>query len=332
MLEQEKLSRNEVLKELTINDETLSLYEHGLGINVEQDSGTLDTFTKDDLQLIRTFHKLREAGLTYNEINLLGDFSEVLKNVDLKDLGEVRNLLKLSPVFRLKQSLNLARQELDSLRTKVKELENVLEEAVKSKSNNSVFEAELDANKKTISSLDRKLSETLLQKTQLEAQLAMYKEGKDLLLQIKGKKPKELYQAIAQKELELSETKKKNEQLLEELQKSTEELHELHEKLQLQEEETTEQAQEIEERYQEQITSLRAQIEGLIDKKQKEWDALFARLNEQRKKEILTLQSKHEQDIFNHKQKIKQQAEEINEFRAHKNPLLALSRIVDKLR
>lgn len=327
MAEQEKLTRTDVIKELEISDDTLSLYEHGLGMNTDPDLEGLEKFTKDDLQSLRIIHKLREAGLTYNEINLLGSFSETLKNVDFIDIGGIKNLLKLSPVFCLRQSLNLARQELESLRSKVQEMEGSLEEAIEAKNSVGLLESELEVKQKTINNLDRKLSETLQQKTQIESQLEIYREGKELSVQIKGKKSKELYQTIAQKEAELVEIKKRNEEQAVEFEHAKEEAIELQHRLELLEDEITEGEQEIEERYQEQIAGLRGQIEELVSKKQKEWETYYIQSNEQHRKELLTLQRRHEQEILRLKQKMKEQIDEIERLKAYKNPLLGFFKI-----
>lgn len=327
MLDQEKISRSEIIKELDINEDTLSLYENGLGVNVES-AQSLEKFTKEDLQSLKIFHKLREAGLTYNEINLLGSFSEVLKNVDFTEFGSVKNLLKLSPIFRLKQSLNLARQELESLKTKTQELEETLEEAIQIKKSVSLLESELESKQKTITNLDRKLSETLQLKAQIESQLEIYREGKEIpVTQVKGKKSKEIHQLLFQKETELEEIRKKSEKLTVELEKSREEASELQHRLELIEDEVAENEIEIEERYQEQITTLKAQIEDLVSKKQKEWEAYYLQSNEQHRKELLTLQRRHEQEIMRLKQTIKQQIDEIEQLKVYKNPLLGLLKI-----
>lgn len=332
-----KLSREEVLKQLSIPDETLSLYEHELEIDTDLTSSPLESFTQEDLNSIRLIHKLRESGLTYNEIKLLTSFSNVLKNVDLEGSEEIKNLLKLSPIYRLKQSLNLARQELNLLKEKTQELEDSLKGEIESRVTSGsesvlALKAEIDTKQKKINSLDRQLSETLLQKAQLETELKEYKEGKNIQSQVKGKKAKELYQMIVQKEAELLDTKRRNEELLTEIEEGKEEVLELKERIDLMEDEALEMEHEVEERYQEQITSLREQIEGLVDKKQKEWDVYYAQINEQRKKELLTLQRRHEQEILKLKQKIKEQIEEIDELRTYKNPLLVLSKIAAKLR
>ena len=44
----------------------------------------MESFTKEDFESIDMFHKLRESGLTYNEIKLLSSFTEVLKNIDFE--------------------------------------------------------------------------------------------------------------------------------------------------------------------------------------------------------------------------------------------------------
>lgn len=278
MLEQEKLSRNQLLKDLNITDDTLSLYEHELEMAPDPAGGGLGNFTKEDLESIKTFHKLRESGLTYSEIKLLTSFSEVLKNVDLEGsegIKEIKSLLNLSPIYRLKQSLNLTRQELNLLKSKAQELEDTLKKEI---------------------------------------------ELKGKTPQVKGKKAKELYQIIAQKDLELEELKKK-------LELTNEDSLELKEKLELMEDDISEMENEVEERYQEQITSLREQIEGLIEKKQKEWESYYTKTSEQHKTEILTLQKRHEQEILNLKRKIKEQIEEIAELRTIRNPLVGLFKI-----
>lgn len=332
MLDQEKLTREEVLKELDIQEDILALYEHELEINAEPDSPTLKSFTSEDLQSIKIFHRLRESGLTYNEIKLLSSFSEILKNVDFEGKNEVRNLLKLSPVYRLKQSLNLSRQELNLVKSRLLELEDSLKKEIDNrasmeKGGSPELKSELDIKQKTINSLDRKLSEILQQKVQLESELATYKDGKTGKVQIKGKKAKELYNELTVKEEELSKLKIKSEELLTELNQHKEESIELKDRIELMEDGITEMEHEIEERYQEQIDSLKKQVESLIDKKQQEWETFYVQSNEQHKKELLTLQRKHEKDILRLKMKIKEQIEEIEELKTQRNPLLGLLKI-----
>lgn len=324
MYEQEKLSREEVLKHLGIANETLSLYEHELEVDIDPNIGGLESFTKEELDSIQIIHKLCESGLTNSEIKLLVSLAGALKNVDFEGSSEIKKLLKLSPVYRLKQSLNLARQELNLIREKAQELEATLKKEIETRvaSGNlesvSALKAEIELKQKTINDLKTELQE--------------YKEGKKSQIQVKGKKAKELYQAITQKETELAEIKKRNEELLAELEQSKEESLELKERLELMEDEALEMEQEVEERYHEQIASLREQIEGLVDKKQKEWDEYYEKINEQRRKELLTLQKRHEQEILRLKQKIREQIEEIEELKSYRNPLLALSKIASKLR
>lgn len=337
MLGQDKLTRDELLKKLDISGETLSLYEHELEIDVDPLLGGLGTFTEEDLHSIHMFHKLRESGLTYSEIKLLASFSEVLKNVDFQEHGEIKNLLKLSPVYRLKQSLNLSRQEINLLKGQLQEIEDALSKEIEKrtsfgKESDSSLLAELEIRQKAINNLDRKLSEVLQQKNHLETELALYKEAKVPQIQLKGKKAKELYQTLLEKEAELLELKKKNEEILSELEEKTSESSELLERLELMEDGIAEMEHEIEERYQEQIESLRAQIEGLVDKKQKEWETYYIQSSDQHRKELLTLQRKHEQDIQRLKLRLKQQFEEIEELKIFKNPLKGLLKIGERLR
>ncbi len=326
MQDQEKLSRETILKQLNIADDTLSLYEKELEIDAEPG---LETFTSEDIESIQMFHKLRESGLTLNEIRLLSSFSEVLKNVDFEGKDELKNLLSISPLHRLKQTLNISKQELNSLRSKAQELEELLKKEIESRvgkgiGNIAILEKELEERQKTINSLDRQLAETLTQKTQLESELALFKEGKGAATQIKGKKSKELYKSLVEKEAELIEAKRKTDELSTELEKSRGETLELSERLELMEDEIAEMEHEIEERYNEQLSTLRSQIEELMEKKQKEWETYYIQSNEQHKTELLTLQRKHEKEILRLKQKIKEQFEEMQELKSIKNPLLGI--------
>lgn len=329
----EKLTRNEVLRELDVTEDTLSVYEHELEMDIDPTSGGIGSFTQEELKSLRLLHKLRESGLTYSEIKLLTSFAEILKNVDIEEKEELKSLLSLSPIYKLRQSLILTRQELASLREKAKELEEALNKEIKARENIaqgdiSVLQTELDAKQKALNNLDRKLSETLQLKSQLETDLQIYRQGKTPITQIKGKKAKELHETISKKDLELEGLKKKNEELTTELEKSKEETLELMEQLDYIENEVQENEQEIEERYKIQINSLKAQIEDLVDKKQKEWEKYCTQSNEQHKIELLVLQRKHEREILKLKQKIKTQMGEIEELRAIKNPLLGLLNVV----
>lgn len=330
MLEQEKFSREEILKQIGINEETLSLYEHEL--EMAEDSASLDLYTKEDFNSVKLFHKLRESGLTYNEIKLLSSFTEVLKNVDFVEGQEkLTNLLSLSPVYRLKQSLNIARQEVALLKKQANELEQTLNREIELRASNGLetpgLREEMEAKQKALNTLDRKLSETLLQKTQLEAELILVKEGKKGIAPIKGKKAKELYQVVVQKDTEITELKTKIDNLNSQLEKSKENNLELNEKTELMEDEISEIEIEIEERYQDQISTLRQQIEGLIDKKQKEWEDFYVKSNDQHRKELLTLQRKHEQEFQRLKQIIKEKENELLELKAIRNPIAGLLRM-----
>ena len=321
MVEQEKLTRNQVLEQLSITEDTLSLYEHELEMDAGPSSSGSDSFTEEDLKSIKILHKLRESGLTYNEIKLLSSLSDVLKNVELEEKSEIKNLLALSPIYRLKQSLNLTRQELNEIRNKAQELEESLKREVETRKllatgDISLLQVELETKQKALSSLEKKLSEAL-------------REGKPQV-QIKGKKAKELYETIVQKDLEIVEIKKKSEELLKELNDSQGESLELKERIDLMEDDIAEMEHEVEERYQEQITNLREQIEALVDKKQKEWETYYNQTSEQHRKELLTLVRRHEQEILRLKQKIKEQIEEIELLKIQKNPLLGLLKVVGR--
>ncbi len=310
MLNQEKLTRAEVLKKLNLTEDILSSYEHELDLEVDEtlNSGGLENFTEEDFESIQMFHKLRESGLTYNEIKLLSSFTEILKNVNFEGQEKIKGLLSLSPVYRLKQSLNLAKQELESIKTNARELEEALNREIQSSSHPvsetiTILRAELEAKQKIINNLDRALSES--------------KNGQP---QVKGKKAKELYQIITQKDSELAEIK-------DELNKSKEQTLELSQRIGLMEDEIAEMELAVEERYHEQISNLRGQIEGLIEKKQNEWDIFYSKTGEQHRKELLTLQRKHEQEVLRLKQIMKEQFEEIEELKTYRNPIAGLLRI-----
>ena len=332
MSSQQKLNREELLKQLGISDDTLSLYEQELGLDSSLGSTTLEDFTEEDSKLLSIFHKLRESGLTYNEIGILTSFSKILKDVNIEEIGGIDNLFNISPVYRLKQTLNIARQEIDDLRNRIKGLEKELEEVAGTRKSASVLEAELEVKEKVISNLDKKLSDAHVLKGRLETKLSMYKGGIATPPEIKGKKAKELYNAILEKEQELIEAKKKNEELLVELSTQKDESAELTERLELMEDSIAEMEHELEERYQEQIDNLRTQIESLMERKQGEWDSYYMQSSEQHKKEILTLQKKHEQDILRLKLKIREQIVELEEAKLSRNPLVGLLRLGEKLK
>lgn len=322
MSNQEKITREEVLKKLSLNEDTLSLYERELEIDQNPHLSNLENFTEEDFESIEMFHKLRESGLTYNEIKLLSSFTEILKNINFEGQEKIKGILSLSPVYRLKQSLNLARQELESIKIKASELEETLKREIESRTlppseTITALHAELDAKQKTINNLDRKLSE-----------LTLSKNGQP---QVKGKKAKELYQVIVQKDFELDEIKKKNEVLNTELNQSKEKALELSERIGLMEDEITEMELEVEEKYHEQISNLREQIEVLIEKKQNEWETYYSKTSEQHRKELLTLQRKYDQEILRLKQMIKEGSEELEELKTIRNPITGLLKMGTRL-
>ena len=107
---------------------------------------------------------------------------------------------------------------------------------------------------------------------------------------------------------------------------------ELSERIELIEDSVSEMEHEIEERYLEQIETLRSQIEGLVDKKQKEWETYYMQSNDQHRKELLTLQKNHQNEILRLKRKIKEQIDEISDLKVSRNPLLGLIKIGEKIK
>lgn len=330
MLEKEKLNREDVLKLLDIPEDRLTDYEMELEI-ISSDEDVAENFTNEDVESIKVLHKLLESGMSKNEVKILASFSEILRNVDIEGSEGIKNLLALSPIYRLKQSLNITRQELSSLTSKALELENKLLREIEARAQvdkqNIFLSAEIETKEKTLESLDKKLSETLLQKAHLESQLSVQPnvESKTSSTlppsQLKGKKSKELYEIIVQKDVEATELKKKIEELNLELKKSNEENQELAERLEFMEDDISEMEQEVEERYQEQIKTIREQVEGLIDSKQKEWDNFFTKSSEQHKTEMLTLQKNHEEVVLKLQDEINEQMLEIETLKASRNPI-----------
>jgi len=335
MSQKEKFNRDEVLKLLDIPAETLSSYEMELEIASPLVEESPESFSNDEVESIRVLHRLLESGMSKNEIRILASFSEVLRNVDIEGSEGIKNLLSLSPIYRLKQSLNVAKQELESIKSKTKELEGKLLKEIEFRAQidmqNISLSAEVEAKQKTIDNLDKSLSETLLQKAHLESQLAVpqvapqeNKNTQNLVANLKNKKTKDLYEIIIQKDVELAELKKRIEENVAENQKLKEENLELSERLEFMEDDIAEIEQEVEERYQEQIKSIREQVEGLIDSKQKEWDSFFNKSSEQQKKELLTLQSKHEAEIQKLKEVMDDQVVELEQLKLMKNPLAGM--------
>lgn len=329
MLEKEKLKREDVLKLLDIPEDRLTDYEQELEI-VSSTDDSIENFTNEDVESIKVLHKLLESGMSKNEVKILASFSEILRNVDIEGSEGIKNLLALSPIYRLKQTLNITRQELDSLKSKALELEGKLLREIESRAQvdkqNILLSAEMETKEKTLENLDKKLSETLLQKAHLESQLAIaptpdQKMASSSQAQLKGKKSKELYEIIVQKDSELMDLKKKIDELKSELTKSSEENQELSERLEFMEDDISEMEHEVEERYQEQIKTIREQVEGLIDSKQKEWDNFFVKSGEQHKSELLTLQKNHEQEIQRLKMELEGKDLEIEAMKASRNPI-----------
>ena len=173
MFEKEKTTRSEVLEKLDINEDILDLYEQELEIfSLKSDEKTSE-FSEEDVQSLKILHQLRDSGLTSNEIKLLATFSDILKKADFEGIENVKELFKLSPIYRLKQTLKLSREEIKNLKAKLFEIEDALKREYEEKTKQ--FNRELEAKQKAIDTLDGKLSETLSQKSQIESQLAPIK-------------------------------------------------------------------------------------------------------------------------------------------------------------
>jgi len=155
MIEQEKIGQDIIKDNLGIPEDTLSLYEDELGLDPDLNKNNLEDYAKDNLEAVEIFHKLRQSGLTPNEINLITSFSELLGNVNLDSIGGVKNFYKISPNYRLRQTLKLAKQEISNLRNKTKELEELLTEALEAKKQILILEDELDAKQKIIDNKPR---------------------------------------------------------------------------------------------------------------------------------------------------------------------------------
>lgn len=429
MINQEKdTDRKTVLEKLCITEDTLSLYEQELEIANEFSSHQKNKYTSEDLKSLELLHTLREQGLSLNEIKLLSTFSDILKKANLSELTDLKDLLKLSPIYRSKLILETAKNEIIHLKSKINSLDQGLKNAIEEKTNEiedktrqykaeleakqkamdtldsklsdvlieksqleskintleSKFnstKAELEAKEKTLESFDKQISNILLQKSNLESQLASNRaklevvegatesqdgtisklraeleakqktlenldrelseallqksliEEKFLALQegkitppkeIKGKRSKELYQMLVQKEFELNESSKSNEEMTLKLKSKESEISSLKEQVDFLEISFKEMEAEISEKYKEQITSLRSQIEILIEKKQKEWEKLYSSASEQHKNELLTLQKNHEVEVQKLKEELNDKTAELEGIKIAKNPILAI--------
>ena len=285
MLNKEKSSYQEIFGDLNLPEDALPLLENVLRGGRDLNSVGLENSNEDTLDSIQIFQKLRESGLTAIE----------------KILDEIG-----------KQALNIANNEISSLRKKVKKLEKTSEEAGRLKKITSSLESQVNTKKEIINDLNEKLSDAHMSIEELEEELKTKITGK-------SSRP-EFY---IEKEFKFTGLEKKNKELIEELQHSKEESEELKEKIKLMEDrvnEVTEEIEQVEELYQENISNLQKEVFGVVDKKQKEWEDHYTYINEERKKEILTLQRSKEEEILKYKQKL----EAIEELNIRENPALGL--------
>ena len=203
-----------------------------------------------------------------------------------------------------KQALNISRNEISDLRKKIRKLEKTSDEVGRLKKIISSLESQINTKKEVIGDLKEELSDAHMLIEELEEELKI-KPNRQTILP------------------ELNEFERKNKELIEELQYSKEESGELKEKIELMEDrvnEVTEEMEQMEKVYQENILNLQNEVFGTVDKKQKEWEEHYSYINEERKKEILTLQKRREEEILKYEQKI----EEIEESKAHKNPMFGV--------
>ena len=317
MFNKEKVGRELVKEKLGINEDTLSLYEHELGMSSGLTSPGAEEFHNEDIESLEVFHKLRDLGLNYNQINLLASFSESLKDINLDTVNGIKDLFKISPNHRLKQYLNIAKRELNDLRNKTQDLEKKLKEAFEIKKRFAQFEQELEAKQKLIIKLDRELSDALMEKGRLEARLSAYKEDRESSFDLRSGEGRELSQALSRKDLEISELKKKSEELLEKVTQKELTIKFLETKI-------THIEGELKEQHKEQVSTLQTQVQDLVDKKQKEWDKYYAQLCEMHRLELTTLGQRHKEQISNLKLKIL----ELEKSGPSSNPIVNLFKAV----
>ena len=296
MLKNEKLSYYDVLEDLNLPEDSLPILENVLGGNYGPNSVVLENSPEEDLNSEQILQKLKEAGLSSREINILASLFENINIPKILDeVGGATNLLRLSPNYRLKQTLTLAKNEIKNLRKRLQISEKTSGEVTKLKKAILQSESELKAKQKIIDNLNEQLSDTEILNEELESQLNTKSRGKDF---------------SSEKEFELIEIKRKNNELTEELE--------------IMEQRAIEAAEETEDLYKERIASLQNEVYSAIDKKQKEWEEYYAQLNEERKKEILTLHERKEEEISKYKKIVKEQEEELEKLMAYKNPLSGL--------
>ncbi|MBI3590033.1 MAG: hypothetical protein HY094_01485 [Candidatus Melainabacteria bacterium] len=338
MLKKEKLSYKEILDELNLTEDTLSSLERVMEGKNSSDSENYRNHTNysnnnEEVAPLEITQKLRESGLNSFEINFLASFSEKLKGI-LDDVGGINNLVKISPAYKVKQALNVAREELHYLKSHIQKLEKTQEDASKLK--NKIFQLQselgtknqvinnqeqvIDNKNQIIENQNKQLDDALTLNDQLGEQLNSYKRNKTVVPDYYPGRGKERYYSANERDFELFETRKKNQELLEELQRSEKEFVELKEELEITKGKTTKVVQDVEREYKDKITNLREQIDSAVNKKQKEWDQYYARLCEQHKVELLTLQKRHDEHIVNLKQNIEQREKEFY----GSNPVLEL--------
>ena len=327
-MKKEKSTYREILEDLNFTEDTLSTFENEVFKN-GRDVSTIhsENFSEEEVQAHEIFQKLRESGLTYTEVNILAHLFENsnLRKI-LDEAGAVEELIKISPTNRLKQALSTSRKELNHLRNKVQKFQSTQEDVNKLKKIILQLESEVNLKQQLVDNFKNQLSKTHSLNEQLEARLNSYEKNKTILSEFYTGNTNEYYQSITEKNSKFPEIEKENKELSLELEQSKKESQELKEKLEFMENKVSEIEQEVQYNYEETIQNLKEEVEGLVSKKQKEWEEYYAYLNEQRRNEILTLQKRTDEMVLNYENKLKEKLEEIEELRAYKYPVLKLLR------
>ena len=293
----ENLSYKEVLKDLNLTEDTLSLLENLVKGNKE--------VLEDDKGSEEVLKRLQDTGVNNIEINLLTTLTENLKEL-LHKIGGIDNFVKISLTYWVKQKLSNSLNELNDLKNKMTEVKSeLLKKEQELEEQKHLVESKgqtIEILNESISNLNEKLSEVLITKDTLVP-------GSDFT------SPNIIYASEIQTKKRASELKKENIELVE--------------KLKLAEARVIQVEQEAKAHYKEAIAKLQQKIQNTVGEKQKEWEEFYAKLNEQRRVEILTLQESHEKKIFEYEQKIN---ELYNQFGSNENSVLGfLKGIVGKI-
>ena len=101
-------------------------------------------------------NRLNDLGVSQHEIDILATLSEPLNKI-LDEVGDIKDLPKLSPVYQLRGKLKSARNELSYLKNRIINLEKSVEETTKIKK--TILQLESKINQKQI--IIKKQTETI---------------------------------------------------------------------------------------------------------------------------------------------------------------------------